>query len=78
MLRTGIFPSWTMGAIGSYLGIHPGLVVVHHRGGSGRQEQLALGEAPNAAPLQGLAAPNTVVISAGTSTLESRRALSWR
>src|SRR5262245_5808305 len=47
------------------LGIHTGLVVVGEVGGGTRQEQLALGETPNlAARLQGLAAPNTVVISA--------------
>ena len=46
------------------LGIHTGLVVVGEMGGSGRQEQLALGETPNiAARIQGLAEPNTVVIS---------------
>src|SRR5262245_45688782 len=40
------------------LGIHTGLVVVGEMGGSGRQEQLALGETPNvAARIQGLAAP---------------------
>jgi predicted AAA+ superfamily ATPase len=39
-------------------------------GGSGRQEQLALGETPNiAARLQGLAAPDTVVISEATAQL---------
>src|SRR5262249_16391908 len=39
-------------------------------GGSPRQEQLALGETPNlAARLQGLAAPNTLVISAATFPL---------
>jgi class 3 adenylate cyclase/predicted ATPase len=49
------------------LGIHTGLVVVGEVGGGTRQEQLALGETPNlAARLQGLAAPNTVVISAAT------------
>ena len=49
------------------LGIHTGLVVVGEMGGGGRHEQLALGETPNvAARLQGLAAPNTVVISAAT------------
>src|ERR687888_379313 len=49
------------------LGINPGLVVVGEVGGGTRQEQLALGETPNvAARLQGLAAPNTVVISAAT------------
>src|SRR5262245_21041468 len=52
------------------LGIHTGLVVVGEMGGSGRQEQLALGETPNiAARLQGLAAPDTVVISATTFRL---------
>ena len=50
------------------LGIHTGLVVVGEMGGGGRQEQLALGETPNlAARLQGLAAPDTVVISAATT-----------
>ena len=52
------------------LGIHTGLVVVGAMGGGGRQEQLALGETPNiAARLQGLAAPDTVVISAATYQL---------
>jgi class 3 adenylate cyclase len=52
------------------LGIHTGLVVVGEVGGDTRQEQLALGETPNlAARLQGLAAPNTVVISATTFQL---------
>src|SRR5439155_27367474 len=52
------------------LGIHSGLVVVGEIGGGGRQEQLALGETPNiAARLQGLAAPDTVVISAATQRL---------
>ena len=49
------------------LGIHTGLVVVGEVGGGIRQEQLALGETPNlAARLQGIAAPNTLVISATT------------
>src|SRR6266853_567821 len=49
------------------LGIHTGLVVVGEVGSGTRQEQLALGETPNlAARLQGLAAPNTLVISATT------------
>jgi class 3 adenylate cyclase len=49
------------------LGIHTGLVVVGDIGGVARQEQLALGETSNlAARLQGLAAPNTLVISAAT------------
>ena len=52
------------------LGIHTGLVVVGEVGGGTRQEQLALGETPNlAARLQGLAAPNTLVISAATLQL---------
>jgi class 3 adenylate cyclase len=52
------------------LGIHTGLVVVGEMGGVGRQEQLALGETPNvAARMQGLAAPDTVVISSTTYRL---------
>ena len=52
------------------LGVHTGLVVVGEVGGGTRQEQLALGETPNvAARLQGIAAPNTVVISAATFQL---------
>jgi class 3 adenylate cyclase len=52
------------------LGIHTGLVVVGEIGGGTRQEQLALGETPNiAARLQGLAAPNTLIISAATFPL---------
>src|SRR2546426_5430740 len=52
------------------LGIHTGLVVVGEVGGGTRQEQLALGETPNlAARLQGIAAPNTLVISAATLPL---------
>jgi class 3 adenylate cyclase len=52
------------------LGIHTGLVVVGEMGGGSRQEQLALGHTPNlAARLQGLAAPNTLVISAATVPL---------
>jgi class 3 adenylate cyclase/predicted ATPase len=52
------------------LGIHTGLVVVADVGEGARQEQLALGETPNlAARLQGIAAPNTVVISAATVPL---------
>ena len=52
------------------LGIHTGLVVVGEMGGGSRHEQLALGDTPNlAARLQGLAAPNTLVISAATLPL---------
>jgi class 3 adenylate cyclase len=52
------------------IGIHTGLVVVGEVGGGSRQEQLALGDTPNmAARLQGLAAPDTVVLSAATFRL---------
>src|SRR5262245_45886977 len=52
------------------VGIHTGLVVVGAMGGGDRHEHLALGETPNiAARLQGLAAPDTVVISAVTHRL---------
>jgi class 3 adenylate cyclase len=52
------------------LGIHTGLVVVGEMGSGTRREQLALGETPNlAARLEGLAEPNTVVISATTWSL---------
>jgi class 3 adenylate cyclase/predicted ATPase len=52
------------------LGCHTGLVVVGDVGGGTRQEQLALGETPNlAARLQGIAAPNTLVISGATLPL---------
>jgi class 3 adenylate cyclase len=49
------------------LGVHTGLVVVSEVGAGGRQELLALGEAPTIATrLQQLAAPNTLVLSAAT------------
>jgi class 3 adenylate cyclase len=52
------------------LGVHTGLVVVGEIGGGAKHEQLALGETPNvAARLQGIAAPNTMVISAATFQL---------
>jgi class 3 adenylate cyclase/tetratricopeptide (TPR) repeat protein len=52
------------------VGIHTGLVVVGEMGSGSRHEHLALGDTPNlAARLQGLAEPNTVVISAATSRL---------
>jgi class 3 adenylate cyclase/predicted ATPase len=54
------------------LGIHTGQVVVGEIGGGTKHEQLALGETPNlAARLQGIAAPNTLVISAATFQLLS-------
>jgi class 3 adenylate cyclase len=52
------------------IGIHTGLVVVGEMGGGSRQEQLALGDTPNvAARIQGLAGPDTVVISPATFRL---------
>jgi class 3 adenylate cyclase len=52
------------------VGIHTGVVVVGEIGSGRRQEQLALGDTPNiAARLQGLAAPDTVLISAATQRL---------
>src|SRR5262249_4761590 len=52
------------------IGVHTGLVVVGAMGGAGRQEQLALGETPNiAARIQGLTAPNTLVVSSATYRL---------
>src|SRR5216683_478578 len=56
--------------LGVRLGIHTGLVVIGEMGGEGRQEQLALGEVPNiASRIEGLAAPNTIIISADTYRL---------
>ena len=52
------------------IGIHSGVVVIGAMGGQGRQERLAIGEAPNiAARLQGLAEPDWIVISAATLKL---------
>jgi predicted ATPase/class 3 adenylate cyclase len=52
------------------VGIHTGLVVVGEMGGGGRHEPLALGDTPNvAARLQGLAEPDTIVISVATHRL---------
>jgi class 3 adenylate cyclase len=52
------------------VGIHTGLVVVGEMGSGGWHEHLALGDTPNlAARLQGLAAPDTVVMSAATARL---------
>src|SRR5262249_34439542 len=49
------------------IGIHTGPVVVGTMGSGSRHEQLALGDTPNvAARLQGLAAPDTVVVSEAT------------
>ena len=55
------------------IGVHTGPVVVGEMGGAGRHENLALGETPNiAARLEGLAAPNTMVMSAMTAQLVQR------
>ncbi len=55
------------------IGIHTGSVVVGEMGGGGRHENLALGETPNiAARLEGLAKPNTVIISPATAQLIQR------
>src|SRR5262245_9172353 len=52
------------------LGLHTGVAVVGTVGSGARQEQLAMGDTPNiAARLQGIAAPNTVVLSAVTARL---------
>ncbi|MGE0827250.1 MAG: adenylate/guanylate cyclase domain-containing protein [Candidatus Binatia bacterium] len=52
------------------IGIHTGLVVIGEIGSSAKRELLALGETPNiAARLQGLAEPDTVVMSAATQQL---------
>ena len=52
------------------IGIHTGQVVIGDIGAGARRELLALGDTPNlAARLQGLALPDTVVISDGTRLL---------
>ena len=52
------------------LGIHTGLVVVGEMGSGGHSEPLALGDTPNiASRLQGLAAPDTMLISEATYRL---------
>ncbi len=52
------------------IGVHTGVVVVGEIGSADKHEILALGETPNiAARLQGLATPDTVVISAVTARL---------
>ena len=55
------------------LGLHTGMAVIGEMGGGDRREQLAMGETPNiAARLQGLAAPDTVALSAVTARLVQR------
>jgi len=52
------------------VGIHTGLVVIGEMGGGDKHEQLALGDTPNiAARVQGIAEPDTVVISLATYRL---------
>lgn len=59
--------------IAARLGVHTGPVVVDAVGGGVRPEPLAMGETPNiAARVQGLAEPNTVVITAATHRLVHR------
>jgi TOMM system kinase/cyclase fusion protein len=68
-VNTRLEQEWGM-QLAMRLGIHTGLVVVGEIGGGTHHEQLALGETPNlAARLQGIAAPNTLVISAATYQL---------
>ena len=56
------------------LGLHTGLVVIGEMGGGDRHERLALGDAPNlAARIQGLADPDTLLISAATHRLVQDR-----
>jgi len=56
------------------LAVHTGMAVIGDMGGGDRHEQLAMGDTPNiAARLQGLAAPDTVVLSAVTARLVQRR-----
>lgn len=56
--------------LGVRIGIHTGPVVVGGVGAGTRHEHLAVGEVPNvAARIQGLAEPDTVVISAATYQL---------
>ena len=59
-------------ALAVRVGIHTGPVVVGEMGGSGRRETLAMGDTTNlAARLQGIAEPDTVVLSSATLRLVS-------
>ncbi len=66
---SGTFPTGTR-RLQARIGIHTGLVVVGEMGGAEKREQLAVGDTPNiAARLQGLAAPNTILVSGTTQRL---------
>ena len=68
-LNTRLAPQYGV-RVAVRLGLHTGVAVVGTVGSGARQEQLAMGDTPNiAARLQGLAAPNTVVLSAVTARL---------
>ena len=68
-LNTRLEPQYGL-RVAVRIGLHTRLVVIGEMGGGNRQEQLAMGDTPNiAARLQGLAAPNTVVLSAVTARL---------
>jgi class 3 adenylate cyclase len=68
-LNTRLMPRYGV-RVAVRLGLHTGVVVIGPVGSGAHQEQLALGDTPNiAARLQGLAAPNTVVLSAVTAHL---------
>ena len=52
------------------IGVHTGVAVVGDVGGANKTERLAMGDTPNiTARIQGLAQPNTIVISAATNQL---------
>src|SRR5262249_19046238 len=68
-LNTRLVPQYGV-RVAVRLGLHTGVAVIGTIGSGARQEQLAMGDTPNiAARLQGLAAPNTVVLSAVTARL---------
>jgi class 3 adenylate cyclase len=68
-LNTRMVPQYGV-RVAVRLGLHTGVAVVGSVGSGARQEQLAMGDTPNiAARLQGLATPNTAVLSAVTARL---------
>src|SRR5712691_1060748 len=69
-LRTQAVGARQVASLQVRIGIHTGVVVIGEIGSSDKREILALGETPNiAARLQGVAEPDTVVISAATQRL---------